>query len=95
MVDPRRSGPSQTGLLGVGRVSLRALLHGNDVVFALLVVDIFHSQQHFVFLDAELGFFAHGQENGMLVVAGSNTVDHAVALQKIFLTEQSFALLMG
>jgi hypothetical protein len=57
--------------------------------WTLLAIPIFHLQQHLVLLYTELGLLPHGQQDRMFFVPGANAVNYAVALQEVFLAEQS------
>ena len=69
--------------------------HRNNAVLALLLINIFHLQQHFVLLDTELGLFAYGEQNGMFFVPGADALDHSFALQEVFLAQQGVGLLVS
>ena len=69
---------------GVGRAGIAARCYGNHHVLAFFIVEIFYAQQHLIPLDAELGPIAHGQQNWMLVVRGTNVIEHTVGLKNIF-----------
>jgi hypothetical protein len=49
---------------------------------------VFHLplQQNLVLSDTELSLFTHRQQNGMFFVPGTDGVNHAIALQEVFLT---------
>ena len=59
---------------------------------ALLVVEVFHAQQYFVFLHAKLRQVAHRQKHRMLFIARTNAISHSLGLQHIFLAENIMSL---
>ena len=69
--------------------------HGDDAMLTLFFIDVFHLQQHLVLLDAELGPFAYRQQHGMFFVARADAIDHGIALQNLFLTQQGMSLLVS
>src|SRR5580692_3126185 len=85
MADSRRS--------RVGGTAVTAGSHRDYDVLALLAIEIFHAQQHLVFLDAELRVLANRQKHGVLLVPRTNAVDHVFGLQQIFLAKKFVCLL--
>src|SRR4029077_14678637 len=85
MADSRRS--------RIGGAAVTAGSHRDYDVLALLAVEIFHAQQHLVFLNAELRLLADGQKHGVLLIPRTNAVDHVFGLQEIFLAKKLVRLL--
>src|SRR5579863_7125911 len=76
-----------------GAVTTRC--HRDYNVSPLLAVEIFHSQQHFVLLEAELRSLAYGEKHGVLGIPGTNSINHLVGLQQIFLAKKLLRLLVA
>ncbi len=55
-------------------------LHRRHGVLALFAVEFRHRKQQLVFLDTEIGVLANRQQNGMLIVARTDAVHHAIGL---------------
>src|SRR5579864_9853031 len=85
MTDPRRC--------RIGGAAVIAGSHRDYDVLALLAVEIFHAQQHLVFLNAKLRLLANRQKDRMLLVPRTNAVDHVFGLQEIFLAKKFVRLL--
>src|SRR6266478_1122345 len=98
MTNPRQISIHFEGLFRgsvLGGLAALARSRRNYAVFPLLLIDVFHLQQHLVLVNAELSLLAHRQQYWMLFVPWANTVNHAITLQQIFLTQQSVSLLVS
>lgn len=78
-----------------GLRSIRSWRHGNDRVIPFLVVQIFHSENHLVFVHTELSLFPDKQQDRMFRVSGADSIDHVVGLQYVFLAKHLVSLFVG
>src|SRR5579859_1420562 len=64
----------------IGGAAVGTRRHRNHDVFALLAVEVFHPQQHFVLLHAELRLLADRQQHRMLLVPRTDAINYALGL---------------
>src|SRR6266852_1125958 len=67
--------------------------HRHHNVFPLFTVGFRHAQNQFVFMNPELRRFSDRQQHRVLVILRTYPVDHAIALQHIFLAKHFLGLL--